>query len=275
MKKIKNLKQIINVVIIMILIIANILVTFFPQYSKSKISYTELKEKKETITDSEMQLLQNDKELNDQQNTLLETMKNGKIAEEKEKALRENFDSRGLKLHIPSILIDFEQKAILNNIDLIIRYDLMKLSNVETETIPRIVEKEEDLGDTVKKEKVKKEVETETELEDDSGEGKGGTIGEYEVKDKTDSISALPPTINSNTIFNDVLTNNQLPRIQGISTRLLPLEIEGTYENIRSYLQYLDTIDYIEPTYIGLSSNGENLKGIVVLYILYSERGTI
>lgn len=52
-----------------------------------------------------------------------------------------------------------------------------------------------------------------------------------------------------------------------VTVTAIPVLITGKYEETREYLHFLDQVDYIEPAYIEMRSDGKEINSLVVLYV--------
>jgi len=64
-----------------------------------------------------------------------------------------------------------------------------------------------------------------------------------------------------------------IPSIPGVSVTIIPVRVNGTYANVRSFIQYLDEVDFMEDNFVDLHSYGDKVSGIIVFNVFHAEGG--
>lgn len=59
--------------------------------------------------------------------------------------------------------------------------------------------------------------------------------------------------------------------IEGVAITTIPITINGDFVMLREFLKLIDTIDFIEPNYVEMTSDGPSVEGYVLLHIYHGE----
>lgn len=246
--KSKQLWQILAAIVIMIIAVILFFVPKAIDY-KYPYSYDNLQKQKEEINTIGNLLKNNETEIQSSINNKaeLEILKERKSEEEFQ--LRNDLLGVEFEMHIPSLLIALEQNALDNNIALNIDYNLMSVAGgqgvpggpgepggPESSTNENITLREDDV------------------ISDSQGEPGDGlsTPDSYEDFDYS---------------YEDSYSQGN----DGINSSQLTIYIDGTFQNVRNYIKYIDEIGMIEPSSIKLQSDGERVSGSLSLNIFHGE----
>lgn len=284
-EKDKKTLQVLAIFLIVGLTIANI---FYPKVITSVFSVNSIEEKKQTINDLNLQIASDEKVIKDSR-TQLESIQDSNDSTELElKTLRAKINSEDLVFHMPSVLISLEQNAIKNNISLTIEYDKIISANQMAITDNQEIQ----ASVPVEPQQEQTQDGQTTEGQTDTG-AVTDSIGETtQTQPTADNTSTTIPTVIDNnvtstptttvTTTNDVTTeevvpdkmdtilgNYVAPQINNVNTTIVPIRISGKYSDLRKFIRYLDSLEYMDPGYIDLQSDGTNVDGIVIINIFH------
>ena len=240
MKTLKN-KQLWQIVAIIAITVASVILLFVPQAIDNKYPYTyqNIQDKNDDVNSLNQALLSNEGTIQTFIQRLEEIEKEDEVIKEEAFKIRKGIKETDFELHIPSVLIALEQNAIKNNVEIVIDYNSMQGTANGGEIRQPTHEVSE--GVTITEEETTGETETE---EDKS---------EQENKPTPKPM----PTPNSS--------------IPGINVNTIPIQISGSYANVRNYIRYLDEVGMIEPSSVVLMSEGRKVSGSVMLNIFHGE----
>lgn len=261
-----------------VIVVTSIILFFYPELVKYPYSYTSIEEKKNAVEQNNGTLTSNELAIKG-----LVNQKEGKTTEENNVnnealKLKRNINVDDFKLDIPSLLISLEQKSYDKNLKLTIQYDLIKtvgatqtFGNPEgnpseptnpseqlegttpgatPETTPA-----EGASDPTKTDEANKEI---------ASEGDKTIAGKPVENEETNKKNAKVE-FSAEEIEKGVLT------IDGLNTTIVPIIVEGKYNDVRSYIKYLDEIGLIEPSSVELSSKEKKVTAKIVLNIFNGE----
>lgn len=194
-----------------------------------------------------------------------------KTSAETEKLMK-GIENTNFKYDLPSIMVKLEQKAKELNLTFELDYErIQTLTGGEIE-IDRTddpyneeFEKREDDHDDVIEDELEIEDVYEDEYEEDIGQG-----GEDEEVEEEMSEDINSPSNSSNRPSVDMseLTSG-LPNISGIKITSIPIEVNGSYGNIRLFIEYLDEIDLLEHNIVDLYSFGKEISAIIAFNVYH------
>lgn len=249
-----------------VIVVTSIILFFYPELVKYPYSYTSIEEKKSMVEENNGTLTSNELAIKG-----LVSQKEGKTTEENKVnnealKLKRNINVDDFKLDIPSLLISLEQKSYDKNLKLTIQYDLIKtvgatqtFGNPEGDPSEPTNPSEKPEGapgsDPAKTDEANKET---------SSEG-DKTIAGQPVKDEETNKKNAKVEFSAEEIEKGVLT------IDGLNTTIVPIIVEGKYNEVRSYIKYLDEIGLIEPSSVELSSKEKKVTAKIVLNIFHGE----
>lgn len=252
MKTLKS-KQLWQIVAIIAIIVASVILLFVPQAIDNKYPYTyqNIQDKKDNVNSLNQALLSNEGTIQTSIQRLEEIEKEDEILKEEVFKIRKGIKETDFELHIPSVLIALEQNAIKNNVEIVIGYNSMQETADDGETSQPAPSNENEASEdvTITEEETTGETETGEEQE-----------GEDKSEQENKSTPAPMPTPNSS-----------IPEIPGINVNTIPIQISGSYANVRNYIRYLDEVGMIEPSSVVLMSEGRKVSGSVMLNIFHGE----
>ena len=252
MKTLKS-KQLWQIVAIIAIIVASVILLFVPQAIDNKYPYTyqNIQDKKDNVNSLNQALLSNEGTIQTSIQRLEEIEKEDEIIKEEAFKIRKGIKETDFELHIPSVLIALEQNAIKNNVEIVIGYNSMQETADDGETSQPAPSNENEASEdvTITEEETTGETETGEEQE-----------GEDKSEQENKSTPAPMPTPNSS-----------IPEIPGINVNTIPIQISGSYANVRNYIRYLDEVGMIEPSSVVLMSEGRKVSGSVMLNIFHGE----
>lgn len=252
MKTLKS-KQLWQIVAIIAIIVASVILLFVPQAIDNKYPYTyqNIQDKKDNVNSLNQALLSNEGTIQTSIQRLEEIEKEDEIIKEEVFKIRKGIKETDFELHIPSVLIALEQNAIKNNVEIVIGYNSMQ-------------ETADDGGTSQPAPSNENEVSEDVTITEEETTGATETGEEQEGEDKSEqenkSTPAPMPTPNSS-----------IPEIPGINVNTIPIQISGSYANVRNYIRYLDEVGMIEPSSVVLMSEGRKVSGSVMLNIFHGE----
>ena len=159
---------------------------------------------------------------------------------------------KGLKERLDSCcIINVKTNAIKNNVEIAIDYNSMQGTANDGGTSQPAPSNENEVSEdvTITEEENTEATETGEEQE-----------GEDKSEQENKSTPAPMPTPNSS-----------IPEIPGINVNTIPIQISGSYANVRNYIRYLDEVGMIEPSSVVLMSEGRKVSGSVMLNIFHGE----
>lgn len=252
MKTLKS-KQLWQIVAIIAIIVASVILLFVPQAIDNKYPYTyqNIQDKKDNVNSLNQALLSNEGTIQTSIQRLEEIEKEDEIIKEEVFKIRKGIKETDFELHIPSVLIALEQNAIKNNVEIVIGYNSMQETADDGGTSQPAPSNENEVSEdvTITEEENTEATETGEEQE-----------GEDKSEQENKSTPAPMPTPNSS-----------IPEIPGINVNTIPIQISGSYANVRNYIRYLDEVGMIEPSSVVLMSEGRKVSGSVMLNIFHGE----
>lgn len=167
---------------------------------------------------------------------------NGKVSQ---------ISDKDLEYHLPSILIQLEDNADNNKVEIEIQHG--NIESFDRNIIEEEIEEEEiietsELGDIETREDLKEE------LKSDRQKAKERVNAETETEDSKDI---------------DEYSSRDIPIIGDFTTTVIPIEIKGSYDGVRGFLRELDAINFLEPITSNIASDGELVTGNIELIIIH------
>ena len=264
-------KKALQLFLVVLILILTTVTMFYPGKINYKFSLIEIKEKAAMVDELESEVKRNEPVIEDKFLELysLEDL-NARIGRKAE-ALKQGIKKEDLSIHMPSILISLEQNANKNKVDLTIEYDkiethLSNQGNIEGEISDieeNINNKEKDHTDNLNKEATEKDTKKDEEIRIDN---KSNENEEVVIEKKEESKNVVDTHE-----IDKAIVRNLIPNIEEINITTVPIKIKGKYSDIREFVRYLDTVDYLEPSFVDLSSNGEDVVGVILIHIFHGE----
>ena len=274
-------KRALQVLAIVLILTGTIITMFYPERINYNYSLKGIKDKQSNIKDLKNQLSSNKSIIEEKTADLDMTQKLANESQKKANLIRRNMKKESLTMHIPSLLITLEQNAIKNKIDLHIKYNEIKTysdenteinkdnkANNEDEDVEKNKDKQVDKDKNVKYEEAEDEAQTIEENKITKTENDEEIKIEEEEEGENEKEVVIDETSKRN---EEKQKTSKIPSIEGISVTLVPISIEGSYKNMREYLRFLDKIDFLEPNNIYMISDGDSIKGNVIIYIFHKE----
>lgn len=268
-------KQLWQIVIVIIIVVSSVILFFIPKAIDYKYSYTyqNIKDKNDNVDSLNTTLMSNEATIQSSIDRLKETESQDEILKEEVLKIRQGIKESDFELHMPSVLVSLEQEAIKNNVELTIGYNSMKTTSNDSEMSSpdemlnediAITEADEntDKDDDVNKEEVNK-ADNESEADNESKDkDKNDDVNkdENENEDNKEDKSLPIPDIS--------VSNLSIP---GIDVTTVPIQVTGSYANVRNYIKYLDEVGMIEPSSVTMSSEGRKVSVNIVLNIFHGE----
>ena len=252
MKTLKS-KQLWQIVAIIAIIVASVILLFVPQAIDNKYPYTyqNIQDKKDNVNSLNQALLSNEGTIQTSIQRLEEIEKEDEVIKEEVFKIRKGIKETDFELHIPSVLIALEQNAIKNNVEIVIGYNSMQETADDGGTSQPAPSNENEVSEDVTITE-----EENTEATETGEEQEGADKSEQENKPTPKPM----PTLSSS-----------IPEIPGINVNTIPIQISGSYANVRNYIRYLDEVGMIEPSSVILMSEGRKVSGSVMLNIFHGE----
>lgn len=261
MKKIK--KDTLLKISILVIAVASILLIFFPDLTKYPYSYENINEKKQMVEDNNLTMLDKERELLNQQKSLEAAKQDEEQVYNEALELKRNINPEDFEFDISSFLISMEQQALKDKVSLKIDYGAITHSNGGSES-PNPADVQPSKGNQGPN--------NQENPKDEARENDGNKGGpETNAKDSEDKDAKSKNEESEESGFSaDEITSNMVS-VDGLNVTAIPIYIEGTYYNVRSYIQYLDKIGMIEPSSVELNSEGKIIKGKVLLNVFHGE----
>lgn len=282
----------------------------YPDLAGNEQSIRSIQDKRESLETYNGQLQMNESSMQAESDRVVRMKEDIRPLKEEYDRLTTGIADTDLGLHIPSLLLSLENGAKDNDVTLEIEYDAIQTANGnETDAHDEGgVYDEEHMYD---EENVHEELlgepgedpdydegmlggEEETDLEqelienhqgqsehtDNSVDGQGGDelvaleSGTPMDSDEEDvDILAEPAAAEDHPDVDLSSVQDNIPHVDGVSVTTVPLRVKGTYADVRSFILYIDDIDFIEHNLIDLYSYGENISGVIVLNVFHTENG--
>ena len=217
----------------MLLLALNVLLIKHPEIIRYNHSLDAINIKKNEIEIKEGKLIDNERLIEDSMNEFNSASKEKETVSIKASKMRSQITVSDFELHLSSLLINLEEKAISKNVDLLINYnDAKGLKKVK-------VTPDENMTEEILQ--------------------NAGGADALENKVKVDGTKSDIESIGS-------------VEIEGMNVATVPLSIEGSYKNVRDYVKYLDEVEMLEPTSVKISSSdGKTVKASIVISVFYGE----
>lgn len=158
-----------------------------------------------------------------------------------------------LKLDLASLIIRLEDNARLNNLTFLIDYN----GTEQTPNKKEIVEPTEDGDKESPTDKVK---DRGNKVNEEVKEAKG----EENQEKKPEETNLFDETVNA---VDNIKEQAQIDEIDGLQTVKVPITVTGSYYQIRNFMKFIETIDYITPSTVMLQSQGGTTKAVIILQV--------
>lgn len=287
-------KQILQFLAILTIIIASVVLLFLPNLIEDRYpySYPRVSEGKENVESLNRELSSNESIIENTIIELKETEVKEEEAVEKEFNVRKGIIEEDFELHMPSILIKLEQKAIDNNLDLVIDYNSMTTTESSGFSDYLREERSQGFDESERRNELFNPNEhfDEDDLSDED-EFSGGQVFAQESEEEN-GIS-ITENVDENNNDDETETTEQenpedddrqeepgdefdthkftTPAIEGINVTTIPLGISGSFYNVRNYIRFLDEVGMIEPSSVIITSEGRNVSASIVINIFHGE----
>lgn len=170
-----------------------------------------------------------------------------------------------LKLDLASLIIRLEDNARLNNLTFLIDYNGTEQTDNSKENIQTTevdengnpIEKVKDRGN-----KVNEEIKEAKGAENQ--EVKGDENKEENQEEKQEEINLFDEKGNA---LDNIKEQAELDEIDGLQTVKVPITVTGSYYQIRNFMKFIETIDYITPSTVMLQSQGGTTKAVIILQV--------
>jgi hypothetical protein len=183
------------------------------------------------------------KTINEKQKQLDVLKAQADLLDQKKADLSNYINTVNWKLDIPSLLIKLEDAALEQGVNLTIYYDLIR--DLHSGGGRPDEEHMDPEGEPVAEGNTP-ETPAPTETLESVGDSSSSP------RDAVVSIVAelRPPSISG-----------------GVRVTGVPIMLDGNYESVKGYLSVFENMDYIEPAYVSMLSNGEHVNAIIILYV--------
>lgn len=258
-----------------VILLLTIAMLMFPELIPYENSIENLSYKKDQIKNLENAINSNESllsSLNEQvkskDNELVKS--NEKVAE-----VKKQIGDTVFKLDVPSMLITLENVARENDIDIVIDYAQFKENIFAEATTPG-------LNEIPQNDPTKRPLQNETNPSEVNPEV---NPNENDINNPNNSQEQSQP-INSqeNENSQEDLTHiiypdeNKIDPIgeiknvgNGVNIASIPVYLTGDFVKVRDFARILDNIDFFDPVYIHINSEGETVSASFLLYIYYRE----
>ena len=270
---------ILQTIAVIVIISVSIVVFFFPDtINNDKFSYENIVNKKDEVDSLTNMIISNESVIEEAIQRLHSTEKRAREVEKEANLVRQGVNDDYFVLDIPSLLIELEQNAYKNNVELKIRYNsiVSTLNRMNEGDTLEGEEYTEDFGEPADEDIYEDFNENEDSHEEDLS-SVGGSLEEQEDEDVTLEKQNIDEEQDVNEEQDDddeeeiSLASLNLPDIEGISITVIPINISGKYSDVRNYIKYLDQVGVIEPYSVKLRSDGNSISGSVILSVFHEE----
>ena len=270
---------ILQTIAVIVIISVSIVVFFFPDtINNDKFSYENIVNKKDEVDSLTNMIISNESVIEEAIQRLHSTEKRAREVEKEANLVRQGVNDDYFVLDIPSLLIELEQNAYKNNVELKIRYNsiVSTLNRMNEGDTLEGEEYTEDFGEPADEDIYEDFNENEDSHEEDLS-SVGGSLEEQEDEDVTLEKQNIDEEQDVNEEQDDddeeeiSLASLNLPDIEGISITVIPINISGKYSDVRNYIKYLDQVGMIEPYSVKLRSDGNSISGSVILSVFHEE----
>lgn len=252
---------------------------FFPEYTKYPYSFKALKTAQEELEISENEILRSETIIPEKITARDGAEEQAQTSELSAEEIRSKLNMDDMKYHIPSLLVTLEQAAIEREISekkFFIEYDLIKTTtNADGATYdpsarpgkdgqldPSAIPEQSDPNtanpaDTTGTITPKTPSATPTDTPAETGTEASG--------DEEESIMGDPKV---------AIAYDKPPMIPGVSVTTIPIRLLGvTYAQARDYIAFLDNLDFVEPTYLDIYSDGQGTSLVALIHVFHKEGG--
>jgi hypothetical protein len=251
---------------LMILIVGFTVINIFsPETINADLSITNLESKRQEMHSLNTSIEKNNQNISKTKIDLNKSQQDIKISDEKLNQALKKVNTQNLTLDIPSVLISLEQNAILNGVDLKIDYSSIKYSNKKNTNVEHAPPTSKEVKDSSATNKTTSESNTQIR----SSYGSALSEPEFSSNSSTQNSPVVENNLPATNETDKVLSGYSMPNITGINVMVIPTQLTGGYDNIKSYLTYIEKIDYMAPGYINLESTGEKVNGTVIFNVYY------
>lgn len=255
-------------------------ILFMPDLIEQKYpwTYQNIQNKKNELISMSETLSGNEREIQYSKQNLQDLEKREEEAAEDVFQLKKGMKGSDFQIDIPSFLITLEQKAYESEVELLIGYNSLTTTKNSTSQDEPVLDEngvpvyppvEGELDDYQSEQGTPQEngatetapegTEVKTpegiEVNESTAETEGSKDGENKEEDEGLEIN------------NSV----EIPVIDSIDVTTIPIEIKGTFFNVRSYLKFLDELGLIEPSSITMTTNGLEVTAKITLNIFHGE----
>lgn len=265
----KKALQILSLLTIIALTVINVF--YNEPLITDKFSIVGIQQKNETLSTLNLKVKQTEKDIETNIDDLDKINQENINIRKRVEELKSQINTEDLVLHIPSILITLEQNANKNNVELIFEYNKIKTTNSESTSVVPTEQPTEQTTSESTTDKI--DVETTQEDKENNKDIKIEPKEPVEPVEPTQPIEVEPvePTTESANNIDTILNSVKIPEIEDINVTTIPLTIKGEYSNVREFIKFLDTISYLEPSYINLKSDGSTIEGIILINVFHGE----
>lgn len=158
-----------------------------------------------------------------------------------------------LKLDLASLIIRLEDNARLNNLTFLIDYN-------GTEQTPNNTESVATTEDGNKESTTDKVKDRGNKVDEEVKEAKG----EEKPDEKPEETNLFDENVNT---VDNIKEQAQIDEIDGLETVKVPITVTGSYYQIRNFMKFIETIDYITPSTVMLQSQGGTTKAVIILQV--------
>lgn len=239
-------------------------ITLYPDTVGYKYDIKGIREKKGVLMSLKDEVIRNEEAIENKLIELNKLEEDVSRDERNAKLIEGSVDKTLLSIHIPSILIFLEQNAIETGMDLEIGYgDIKTFSGDNVQVTQQMRLDEGSLRNDKDKERIGDEGK-----EKNGEEDKEIKISEKNTEDTNDSSGNIEVGGDIRSVM-DKFSQSELKLISGISTTIIPIKIIGNFGGTREFIRKLDEVDLLEPSIVNLFSDGEEVRGYIVLQIFH------
>lgn len=292
-------KQIWQGLAILAIIIASIILLFLPDVIENRYpySYDRIQTERQNVESLNNELMSNESTIQSSIARVEEAERQERETAEREFEVRKGIIEEDFELHIPSVLIDLEQNAIANDVELTIGYNSM--TTTASESMPGgpqfgpgndefdefdEYEYNEEFEDDFGNDDFQDDFDEFDEFDENIGGEEFEDVSAQEGISITEDVNEEPmdEEIMEDSVeedsadqgeqeTNELQQTTSTPNIEGINVNTIPLNISGTFFNVRSYIRYLDEVGMIEPSSVVIQSEGRNVTASIIINIFHGE----
>lgn len=236
----------IRLLLLFLITIALMVPLFYQNDIEELTSLKDIEESKEEVLRINNEIIAKETEAKAMVDTLDSRESDKELIETRAKEKIQEINLSDLEFHLPSILIQLDREANVNNLELEINHNHMFVEEYMNDKMIEELEEPNIEEGEVEEEQIDEEPVEEPKSND--GEVDIEVVDREEEKAKR-MVKGDP--------------------IVGLNMTIIPIKVEGEFVNVRKFIHFLDTINYIEPSEVVINSLGDKVIGDIALTVYH------